>query len=227
LAFLSSSSQPAWQVLDFYNLLEGSPTLPALAQASRTRDWLYLEEPLQHCPYIPLKEDWETYLAGIDKKQRHEIRRKMRRAEEVTPPVRWYFVEDGDSLDEEMGALFHLMSLDPQKKAFLSASMREQMRSTAQEAFKAGWLKLAFIETAGEKAAAYMTFDYHNKIWVYNSGFNPHFRELSPGWVLLSRLIQWSIDNQRQTFDFLRGEEDYKYRFGGVDRKVIRAKVAC
>jgi CelD/BcsL family acetyltransferase involved in cellulose biosynthesis len=225
--FIASPRQPAWQVLDFYNLLDFSPILPALKQAAETRGWLYIVETLQNSPYIPLKGDWETYLAGLDKKQRHEIRRKIRRAEQNTPPSNWYFVEDENVLDEEMEALFRLMSFDPKKKTFLTQAMKEQMLASAHAAFQAGWLKLAFIETGGEKAAAYLNFDYQNKIWVYNSGLDPRFRDLSPGWVLLSWLIRWSIDNNRDTFDFLRGEEDYKYRFGAVDNKILRARVAC
>ncbi len=46
------------------------------------RGWTFTQERTYHVPSIPLAGDFETYLAGIDKKQRHEIRRKMRRAED-------------------------------------------------------------------------------------------------------------------------------------------------
>ena len=49
--------------------------------------------------------------------------------------------------------------------------------------------------------------------------------ELSPGWVLLAYVIQWCCENGRYEFDFMRGDEEYKYRFGGVSRHVMRAKV--
>ena len=81
-------------MLDWYNIPENSPTLAVLQGAAEQRGWRYSQETLQPCPEIPLPGDWETYLAGIDKKQRHEIRRKMRRAEESEIPVRWYIVED-------------------------------------------------------------------------------------------------------------------------------------
>jgi CelD/BcsL family acetyltransferase involved in cellulose biosynthesis len=225
--YLSSPQQSSWQVMDFYNLLENSPTRAVLEMASKKRGWLYYEEPLQNCPCIYLSSDWDPYLAGLDKKQRHEIRRKLRRSEQSATPLNWYFVEDINLLDQKMDAFFHLMQFDSEKKAFLTEPMKVQMKAAAQAAFSAGWLKLAFIEAGGEKAAAYLTFDYHNKIWVYNSGFDPSFRDLSPGWVLLSRLIQWSIENQRQAFDFLRGEEDYKYRFGAVGHRVWHARITC
>jgi len=75
----------------------------------------------------------------------------------------------------------------------------------------------------GQKAAGYVSFDYQNRIWVYNSGLNRDFSEYSPGWVLLGYLLQWANEQGREEFDFMRGDEDYKYRFGAIDRSVVRA----
>jgi CelD/BcsL family acetyltransferase involved in cellulose biosynthesis len=212
-------------VLDLYNVLEDSATLPALERAAGQQGWKYEAERIYHSPYIPLPGDWEAYLAGIDKKQRHEIRRKMRRAEEGEQPVRWYIVEEKEALDGEMEAFFALMKQDPEKERFLTPVMQEQMRTMAHCAFDEGCLQLAFMEVGGEKAAGYFNVDYLNRIWVYNSGIDGRFREYSPGWVLLAYLLRWANENGREVFDFLRGNEDYKYRFGAVDRFVMRAQI--
>jgi CelD/BcsL family acetyltransferase involved in cellulose biosynthesis len=210
-------------LLDWYNLLENSPTLPALKGTAEKHGWRYDQQSLQHCPYIPLPGDWDKYICGIDKKQRHEIRRKMRRAGEYYLPVRWYLVEDGANLDKEAGAFLELMARDPDKAKFLTPAMRAQMHSIIQAAHRAGWLQLAFIEVNGEKAAGYLNFDYMDHIWVYNSGLDFRFSELSLGWVLLGHLLEWAIEHQRKYFDFMRGDEQYKYRFGAIDRQVVRA----
>lgn len=99
------------------------------------------------------------------------------------------------------------------------------MRSAVHTAFQGGWLQLIFMEIGGEKAAAYLNFDFGNRIWLYNSGINFKFNYYSPGWVLLAYLIQWSIENGREVLDFMRGDETYKYRFGGVDRFVHRVQI--
>jgi CelD/BcsL family acetyltransferase involved in cellulose biosynthesis len=213
----------AWKNLDWHNLLETSPSLPVLQAEAGRRGWHFLVEKTYHAPSIPLAGDFETYLGGIDKKQRHEIRRKMRRAEEAGG-VNWNIVEDGSTLDAEVDAFLDLMTTDPKKAAFLTGAMRSQMHAAIHAAFKAGWLQLAFLTVNGVKAAVYLNFDYQNRIWVYNSGFDRRFMEYSPGWVLLGCLLQWANDNKRSEFDFMRGEEDYKYRFGGVDKFVVRAK---
>lgn len=225
LTFLGGINSPAWKVLDLYNILDSSPLLPALESAAKRLGWHYHEECLQHSPYIPLPGDWEAYLAGINKKQRHEIRRKLRRLEESGVPFRWYIVQDEKELDREINAFLGLMALDAEKQAFLTDVMRSQMRSAIWAAFRAGWLQLAFLEIEGEKAAGYLNFDYGNQIWVYNSGMDNRFNAYSPGWVLLSYLLQWANEHGRTAFDFMRGNEEYKYRFGAVDRFVMHVRV--
>ena len=101
--------------------------------------------------------------------------------------------------------------------------MLPTMLETARCAFERGCLALAFLEINGRKAAGYLCFDYLNRIWVYNSGLDRSMMEYSPGWVLLGYLLQWANENKRSEFDFMRGNEDYKYRFGAVDRFVVRA----
>jgi CelD/BcsL family acetyltransferase involved in cellulose biosynthesis len=214
-----------WQVLDWQNIPETSPTLPILKAEAEKRGWVFLQEQTYHAPSIPLSGDFETYLCGIDKKQRHEIRRKMRRAEESGSEVRWYSVSDEAALEAEVEAFMAMMAEEPDKAKFLSEAMRRQMQLACRAAFENGWLQLAFLEVDGQKAAGYLNFDYLNHVWVYNSGIARRFLELSPGWVLLGYLLQWANENKRLEFDFMRGNEEYKYRFGAVDRFVVRAKV--
>ncbi len=225
LSFLNYAELPHWQQLDLYNILDSSPTLPALKEAAQSLDWQYEEQILQHSPYIPLPGNFEAYLAGIDKKQRHEIRRKMRRAQASSVPVSWYLVKDADLLDREVEAFMDLMSFDSEKAAFLTPPMREHFKIIARCAFEKDCLHMAFLTIGGEKAAAYLGFNYLNKLWVYNSGINPRFHEYSPGWVLLAYQIRWACENQIDELDFMRGDETYKYRFGAVDRFVMRAQI--
>jgi CelD/BcsL family acetyltransferase involved in cellulose biosynthesis len=225
LDFLASRGADSWRALDWYNLPEASPTLPALEAESTSRGWTFTRETYQPAPYIPLPADFDTYLAGIDKKQRHEIRRKMRRAAEHEVPVRWYIVEDESTLDAEMNGFFALMTQDPAKEKFLTEPMRRQMLATARTALRGDWLWLAFLEVGGKKAAGAFNFDYGDRLWGYNSGVNRDFIELSPGWVLLSHSLQWACEHGRAEFDFMRGDEEYKYRFGAKDRRVMREKV--
>ncbi|HEY3311513.1 MAG TPA: GNAT family N-acetyltransferase, partial [Anaerolineales bacterium] len=205
MEWLVSAYPGSWQALDWYNLPEDSPSLAALKICAQKHAWNYTEAIYQPSPYIPLPGDFETYLAGIDKKQRHEIRRKIRRAEESGRNVHWYLIEDENKLDSAIEAFLTLMAHDPEKEAFLTPAMRQQMKASVRAAFENGYLQLAFLDVDGEKACAYLNFDYDNKIWVYNSGLDRRFMDISVGWVLLGYLLEWANNHKRSEFDFLRG----------------------
>lgn len=224
LDFLLSLQADNWSALDWYNLPDASPTLAALRAESERGGWTYHEEVYRPTPYIPLNDSFDEYLSRLDKKQRHEIRRKLRRAAE-SGRVRFYVVDKDADIRAELDGFFHLMLQDPNKAMFLKDAMREQMSLTIQAAHEQGYLWLGFLEVDGAKVAASLNFDYKNKLWGYNSGVSRAYMELSPGWVLLAHTIQWCCENGRDEFDFMRGDEEYKYRFGGVNRHVMRAKV--
>lgn len=224
---LAQPDVPAWEVLDFYNIPASSPTRAALGRAAAARSWAATESTLEPCPAIHLPTDWETYLANqVDKKERQEIKRKLRRAEGGEQTTRWYLVGPQHNLTAEVEAFINMMALTPDKARFLTPVMREQFRATARAAAEGGYLHLAFFEVDGERAAGYFSFDLGGRLYVYNSAIDARFGALSAGWVLLGYLLQWCIANGRRTFDFMRGSEDYKFRFGGVAGEIKRVQIS-
>jgi len=224
LPYLAALEQPRWQVLDWYNLLEHSPSLPALAQAAAQLGWSYTQERLQHSPYIALPGDWETYLGSIDKKPASRDPPQDAPLEESGLPTRWYLVRMSQPGRRDR-CFMDLMTQDADKAAFLTPPMRQLFASVTRCAFQEKCLNLAFLEISGKKAAAYLNFDYLNRLWIYNSGVDRDFMEYSPGWVLLGYLLRWANEHHIKEFDFMRGDEEYKYRFGAIDRFVVRAVV--
>lgn len=226
LAFLDSADNlPDWEVIDLYNLLEESPTLAALEAAAKGLGWAHQQTHLQPAPYISLPGDFDAYLAEIDKKQRHEIRRKLRNVEQSLAKGNFYIADNREKLPEETQGFIDMMAQDPNKKDFLTELMQEHLHRTAQTAFECGWLHLAFFTLDGNKAAGNFSFHYNDRLWLYNSGWEWDYREYSPGWVLIAYLLQWANENGIREFDFMRGNEEYKYRFGAVDRHIYRVVV--
>jgi CelD/BcsL family acetyltransferase involved in cellulose biosynthesis len=226
LDFLTDAAATAGLPLDWYNVPDDSPSFPALRAEAAKRGWSYQEEIYRPTPRIALDGGFDAYLSRLDKKQRHEIRRKMRRAAESPVPVTFEIVQAGSALDTEIESFFELMSHDANKAGFLKPAMREHIAAVIRTASAGGYLWLAFLSVGDVKAAAALNFDYKNKLWGYNSGVNRDFMELSPGWVLLTHQIQWACERGRYEFDFMRGDEEYKYRFGGVDRHVMRVIIS-
>jgi CelD/BcsL family acetyltransferase involved in cellulose biosynthesis len=115
----------------------------------------------------------------------------------------------------------------PDKDEFMDPQMQGFFFEVTRVLRERGWLQLACVEMDGQKAAMLLNFDYSGNILVYNSGYDPaKFRHLSPGIVVTARSIEAAITLGRDKFDFLRGDEVYKYRFGAQDTEVRRLLIA-
>jgi CelD/BcsL family acetyltransferase involved in cellulose biosynthesis len=218
---------PAWDAIDLRDLPARSLTPDGLSALAQGRGWRVEKTAPAICPVIHLPATWEDYLALLDKKERHELRRKLRRAEQSEESVQLYITSGEETLDADLDAFITLLIQSrPDKASFMSDPMRAFFHAAGHVAQRAGWLQLAFLQVSGVNAAAYMNFDYAGRIMVYNSGLDPqNFQWLSPGIVLMGKLIQHAIEQKRAVFDFLRGNEDYKYRLGGQDTPVYRLHI--
>ena len=225
LAHLTGPDAPQWEVLEWANLLETTPTLPALQTAVAKYGLTFHQERIQPAPLITLPSDFDAYLESLDNRYRRELIRKMRNALGYFIPVEWYDVEDENSLESEVDDFIAMMREEEDKDFFLTDEMVAQIHAIAQATFEAGYLKLTFLKVGREKAAGYFNFDYDDRIWVYNSCIVRKFDRLSPGIVLMGFIIQDAIEKDRLEFDLMRGDEEYKYHLGGQNRYVVRATV--
>lgn len=211
--------------LDLCNIPHDSPTLKILPALLESRGFSVQQYQQEVCPVITLPTDFEAYLGQLDKKQRHESRRKLRRIEEASnDEITMRIVTAADDLSAELEMFLRLMaSSHPDKAKFLEDPAHQTFfRAVMPQLAACGWLQLVFLMVEGEAAAAYLNFDYDNRVLVYNSGLVPEtYAWLSPGIVLTLKNIEYAIGQGRKEFDFLRGNEEYKYRMGGIDRPVM------
>ncbi len=214
-----------WELLDLYNIPEDSPSLDAMSAEAQARGWHVDRIRMQPCPVVYLPDSWEGYLNQLDSKQARELRRKLRKAQGYPASVDWHFISDRAELEQAVDTFLALMANDESKDEFLTDEMRTQFHRMCAEAFDHGWLQIAFLNVSQQPVFGYVTFDYRERIWVYNSGFDPAHFDLSPGWVLMGNLIEWAIEEGHEAIDFLRGDETYKYRLGGEDRFIANLKI--
>jgi CelD/BcsL family acetyltransferase involved in cellulose biosynthesis len=233
LGWLAGPDAPPWDVINLCNQPDASLAHTRLAEMARAAGYSVTVAKEDVCPIITLPADghagegddsgWDQYLSTLDKKERHEIRRKLRRIERDAPDAQVRYVgEPEEHLVADMETFIRLhRNSRSDKHAFMTPEMQAYFRAIAEVLADCGWLQLSFLEIEGEAVATYFCFDYNGQILVYNSGYDPAaVPQLSPGWVLLARLIQHAIELGRSHFDFLQGDEDYKHRFGGVDTPV-------
>jgi CelD/BcsL family acetyltransferase involved in cellulose biosynthesis len=177
-----------------------------------------------------LPADWEGFLGQLDGKQRHEVRRKVRRLE-TYGPFAYQAVAPADAPAGTIAAatdcfvdLFRRNRAD--KADFMNDTMVAYFRDLITALESQHMLRLYFLEVAGQPAATVLCFDYNGVRYLYNSGYDEQYEPLSVG--ILSKVfsIQAAIAAGCRRFDFLKGAETYKRRIGGQELPLYRCQVA-
>ena len=209
-----------WNTLKLYSLTEGSPTLVHLPDLAKSRGHRVDVHQQEVCPGKLLPGTWDDYLAGLTKKYRHELRRKLRRLGSAEG-VKWYALTSPEDVKKGMDDFLSLLAMSRQdKRQFLTPEREGFFRSVGAELSEMGLLSLFFLEVQGVRVASALTFDYGSSRMLYNSGYNPEYGYYSVGLLLKALSLRSAIEEGKSYYDFLRGDEPYKYQLGGVDKPV-------
>lgn len=223
---VSSRDLLSRQPLLLPNLVEGSPSIACLPRLCSELGFSFLVEQMDRSPYVPLPPSFEEYLLQLERKARHELRRKIRRAEETVPGISFRVTRTREEFDRDFPSFVALHRRShTDKAAFMDDRMAGFFREMGEGFLSSGRLRLAFLSGKGGDVASALQIACDNSLLLYNSGYEPDYREASPGLVLLARCIEDAIRQGFREYDFLRGGERYKYDLGGRDRVVYRAIV--
>jgi CelD/BcsL family acetyltransferase involved in cellulose biosynthesis len=221
-----------WDAVDLRRLRCGDPAADALAAAVGAREiaegWTLNVEREDVCPVVtlPVGADMDGYLATLGKKERHEIRRKVRRAEAVGP------VRLDDSADP-LADLEAFIDLHQKRWGddglFPDTPGGAQSRVLFRRLFELhgtdGPLRLTFLSVGGRRIAAGIHFETADGYLYYNAGVDPDARDLSPGVLVVHAYVARALAAGLRRLDFLRGNESYKYEWGAVDEPIQRLLV--
>lgn len=205
------SSVPSGTAIEFDSLpIEAArPLVVALSAAGAT------VTEVEHAAtmVVDLPAEIDEYLAALDGKHRHEIRRKARRFEEM-------FGEPGLRRDDSGFEVFVEMHR-------AAPGDKGEFMTDAMEAFFRDLLKIPgasvdlLVGGAGSPVAAAFGFEDGDGYYLYNSSFDPAAAAASPGIVLCDTLIGSAVAAGKSRFDFLKGTEEYKRRFGARPRPLV------
>jgi CelD/BcsL family acetyltransferase involved in cellulose biosynthesis len=174
---------------------------------------------------LSLPPIWEEYLGMLDGKQRHEVRRKLRRLREEGD-VNYRIVEGSEAVEEVIDLfLTFFRESREDKRNFLTTKRESFFRSLAKAMAQDLILKIGILELNTKPVAAIMCFYYNDTVYLYNSGYDPQYRPLSTGLISKILCIKDSIERGNRKFDFLKGAEEYKYRLGGEEVYLKRCQV--
>lgn len=214
-----------WHTFELKSLRESSVTLERLKTLADQKGFKteIVEEDVS--PFAVLTPTWDEYLAGMRKKNRHELRRKIRRLE-AGDNVSQYSFGDPATIAEGMTDFLRLMrASSPDKDGFLTQKRELFFNDMAKRLAEAGIFKLFFMEVDSKRVASCIAFDYGDAYLLYNSGYDPEYSALSVGLLNKAFCLREALEAGKGTFDFLRGTERYKYDLGGQNQIVYQMTI--
>ena len=214
-----------WHTIELKSLPQDSPTVRHAAALAEQKGYAVEVSEEDVAPVAPLPSSWEEFVADLPKKDRHELRRKMRRLDEAGV-TNQYTCGDGEALGGCMEDFLRLHRASRQdKRRFMTPQRERFFTDAAVELGRRDQFKLAFLELDGVRVASCISFDYLDSSLLYNSGYDPSYSKLSVGLVNKALAIKEAIETGKRTFEFLRGAERYKYDLGAKDRVVYQLVV--
>ena len=212
--------------LDLKMVRTDSTVLTSLSDIARNRGYEVLCTPEDVSLEMDLPSTWEEYLSMLAAKQRHEVRRKLRRLWEAGN-VEHRCLGVSQDVEACMEIFLKLFSLSRDEKAsFMTPRMESFFKSLARAMAEIRLLRFGIIELDNQPVAMTMGFDYNDSHYLYNSAYDTRFNYLSVGLLCKLLCLKESIEKGRKKWDFLKGGEPYKYHLGGKEVPLYRCQIA-
>jgi CelD/BcsL family acetyltransferase involved in cellulose biosynthesis len=203
--------------LDLRPLRPDSTVVAQLVSVAQKRGHKVTCHPEDVSLELDLPPTWNGYLAILNNKQRHEVRRKLKRLW-AAGNVEHHCVEVSREVEDYLDTFLKLFSLSKDEKAsFMDAKMESFFRSLARAMAEIGLLRLGVLQLDNVPVAMTIGFDYNDSHYLYNSAYDPQFSHLSVGLLCKVLCLKESIEKGRKKWNFLKGGEPYKYQLGGQE----------
>ncbi len=208
-----------------WGLRDGSPTPLLLTRLANERGWVATLQDEATCPQLDLPPTWDAYLESLSGKNRHELRRKMRRFETTVGEMQMRVLCSPDEVAAGMDDFLRLMTLKSDKAQFMTPTMERFFRRIGPALAEEGLAGLYVFELGGEPVASVFCFEDAQETLLYNSGFDPRYSHVAVGLLSKASVLRHAIEDGRRRLDFLRGDEPYKYDLGARDNQVYRCLI--
>ena len=208
-----------------FSLRDSSPTLEVFPEMARNKGYTVEIKEEDVTSGISLPETWDEYLGLLSKKDRHELRRKLRRMDTQTD-WKWYSVTEPAQVAKRLDEFISLMRQSrADKDEFMTPERERFFQNITQRMAELGQLQLYFLDMDGSTVATSLCFDYGGSRLLYNIGYDPQYGYFSVGLLLNAMCLRDAIDRGLTYFDFLRGPEPYKAHLGGQQRSLYQMVV--
>lgn len=210
-----ATTEVEWDEFDAHNMPVPFGFAEFLVERADREGLVFEIDQEETAAVLLLPSDWDGYLESLDSKERRELKRKRRRIGREHPDAS-FRAATAETLEADLRTFVEMhRGAEGHKGHFMKPEVATFFERIARSFIEVDWLRLDFLEIGGRAVASTFSFQTDTTFYLYNSAYEPDAARLSPGLVLVSQLVQRSIEEGLSQFDFLRGPERYKYQLGG------------
>jgi CelD/BcsL family acetyltransferase involved in cellulose biosynthesis len=206
--------QADWEFCDLHELSAGSPLLHFGLKNAHV-----IEQSV--CPTLPLSD------VSVSARRLRHLQSSRRRLE-TNGALRFETAEE--AIDEYLHALFSLHSIRWQQRGesgVLSESNIRQFHAVVARDFAGrGYVRFHGLRLDGTLIAILYWFQQRGRAYSYLTAFDPAYSAFGPGSLIHYHALEYAAGIGDSECDFLRGAEEYKYRWGAQDRKNYQLVIA-
>jgi CelD/BcsL family acetyltransferase involved in cellulose biosynthesis len=224
-AMLATLRAASYDVLALANILPDSASLPFLREGHLPFD----EHDGHLAPVLDLPGSMAEVLARLQKKKNERFRYYRRRIDRDFPDWSCTTASTPAEVDAAFDTLLRLhqqhWTARGEPGAFADARLTAFYRDLAHRLAARGWLRMYTLQAGAAIVSVNFAFVYAGRFHHFINGTDFDTTVDSPGAVLHYCMIERSIAEGVREYDFMWGEHDYKYDWGGrarVDRTFIR-----
>lgn len=216
-----------WDLLFLHEVPVSSVSLPCLRRLFQEAGcyWRQTEVP---CATVALPGNWEDYLKRLKPRMRTKVRSLIRELE-ARCTVRFDSCRKEDDLPTRLESLFELHNMrwshEGRRGVFESRDKRRFYQEMASLFLARGWLRFYSLTVDGAYVAHQFCFEYGNRMFLLQEGFDPHRTEAGVGNVLRAYVFRDGIERKVEVYDFLGGVTSHKLSWGGEVKHSLRAAV--
>jgi len=212
IAYLVKDKQ-SWDIMWLSELPEDSSTnelLPSILSKYRLE---YLSEEQSRCPYIELPPTWGEYERTLSRTTRNNVKMYSKRIAR-SGMVEHKTIDDRQAIASAMDDFFSLHEgrwRDDERGHDRTETIKSFHHHAAVKL--SDNLNLYFMLLDNKKIASIYSYDYDSTRYFYWIGWDKDYAHCSPGFIAIANRIEDAIQRGMKGFDFLRGDEPYKYHF--------------
>ncbi len=214
-----------FDIIQFTDLAEEALLLPALAKWSEATGIAYQRRTWNICPYVTTVGTFEAYFKTVSQKHRYKVRLFGRRLAEHHA-VTFHVARTPNEVAVAIDELFALHAKrwtikNDDVSGFDNETSRRFHRGVAAALAAQDGVRIFVLRCDDRPVAACYCFLFDGRLFFYQPGWDPAFRQFHVAKILLGHAIQYCFGQGIREFDFLRGTEDYKFDWTDQTRQTV------